>query len=214
MKIEALHEFHSEKFSEEWANRFVPSPERIDLFETICQEIVNYKSRPISILELGIGPGFLADFLLNKLDAVDYQGLDFSEAMLAIAKKRTIKFNKQIKLIKADLINENWSERLINVPNIIVSTWALHDLFKKENILNVYKSVYKILPEGGLLLNGDFIKPEESKFEYEGGRIKPSEHLNLLRQAGFQFSVCMKEFEKEVDNPTTANNYACFKAIK
>jgi len=65
-----------------------------------------------------------------------------------------------------------------------------------------------------MLLNGDFIKPEESKFEYEGGRIKPSEHLDLLERSGFSKVECIAEFEKSVEEPTTSNNYICFKAIK
>ena len=70
------------------------------------------------------------------------------------------------------------------------------------------------LPQEGILLNGDFIKPEASTFEYEAGRIKPSEHIDLLQLAGFQSVECIKEFEKDVDNPTTANNYSCFFAKK
>ncbi|MGI9548170.1 MAG: hypothetical protein ACR2MM_13080, partial [Flavobacteriaceae bacterium] len=101
-----------------------------------------------------------------------------------------------------------------STPNIIVSTWALHDLFEKKNIVNVYKAAYEILPVGGLLLNGDFIKPEASNFEYEGGRIKPSEHLELLKIAGFLDPQCIEEFETDIENPTTANNYAFFRAGK
>ena len=49
---------------------------------------------------------------------------------------------------------------------------------------------------------------------YEGGRIKPSEHLDLLQKAGFTQVDCLKKFEISIDEPTTANNYACFKAVK
>lgn len=41
--------------------------------------------------------------------------------------------------------------------------------------MDVYKSAFDILPKNGKLINGDFIKPEMSIFEYERGRIKPSE---------------------------------------
>ena len=39
MKIEALHEFHDMEFSKDWAERFIPTPDRLDLFETILQRI-------------------------------------------------------------------------------------------------------------------------------------------------------------------------------
>lgn len=214
MKIEALHEFHNERFSEEWANKFTPTPQRLSLFNTIAKNITNEKKEAISILELGIGPGYLADHLLKELVKVDYVGLDFSESMLRIAARRTINTKNKISFIQADLINENWPDKLKKSPDIVVSTWTLHDLFNKDNIFNVYKSVIELLPKGGLLLNGDFIKPEESNHEYEGGRIRPSEHIKLLQLAGFSSVKCLKEFEKDVENPTTANNYALFKAVK
>ena len=214
MKIEALHEFHDADFSKEWAEKFKPTSPRIRLFEMILDEIEKLDSPTISVLELGIGPGFLASYLLERLPQIIYEGLDFSKPMLEIARRRTKKHKGRIDFTRADLINEDWTKKVKRAPGVIVSTWALHDLFEKKNILSVYKTSYQLFAEGGLLLNGDFIKPEESENEYEGGRIKPSEHLNLLREAGFQDPKCMAEFEKSIENPTTANNYACFKAIK
>lgn len=214
MKIQALHEFHSADFSQEWAAKFKPTAPRIKLFETILEQIKDVRNATSVVLELGIGPGFLASYLLQSLPQISYEGLDFSKSMLKIARNRTEEHKKRIDFTRADLISEAWSKSVKNTPDVVVSTWALHDLFEKNNIFNVYKTCFEILPKGGLLLNGDFIKPEESEHEYEGGRIKPSEHLELLRKAGFQFSECLKEFEKSVEHPTTSNNYACFKAIK
>ena len=214
MKIQALHEFHNADFSKEWAEKFKPTAPRIKLFETISGQIEKVGRKTISVLELGIGPGFLAIYLLNRLPQITYEGLDYSKSMLEIAKERTKGFKKRIDFTQVDLINEVWKSKIKRTPEVIVSTWALHDLFEKKNIMSVYKTAYEILPKGGLLLNGDFIKPEESQHKYEGGRIKPSEHLELLLIAGFQDSECIEEFEISVENPTTSNNYACFRAIK
>jgi len=214
MKIQALHEFHDADFSKEWTEKFKPTPPRIKLFETILRQIEKVGCKTTSVLELGIGPGFLANYLLFRLPHITYEGLDYSNSMLEIAKERTEVYRKRIDFTQADLINEVWNKSIKRAPEVIVSTWALHDLFEKKNILKVYKTAYEILPEGGLLLNGDFVKPEESQHEYEGGRIKPSEHLDLLRRVGFQDCECIEEFEKSVENPTTSNNYACFRAKK
>lgn len=214
MKIEALHDFHKEEFSQEWADKFTPTPERLRLFETIVRHFPKPQESTLPILELGIGPGFLAAYVLQYEKEVRYEGLDYSSSMLAIAAQRTSKYKEQICFTKADLIKEVWTEKLRMKPEVVVSTWALHDLFTKENILEVYKAVYKLLPKDGVFLNGDFIKPEYSTHEYEGGRIKPSEHLKLLQDAGFTTAICLDKFDTNVENPTTANNYACFKATK
>ncbi len=214
MKIQAPHEFHDDDFSREWAEKFKPTSPRIKLFETILHQIQDAGLDKGPVLELGIGPGFLANFLLDRLPGISYQGLDFSKPMLEIAGKRTSEHKERIDFVQADLIHEAWDRKIESTPDVIVSTWALHDLFEKKNIANVYKTSFEILAEGGLFLNGDFIKPEESTYEYEGGRIKPGEHLELLRKAGFKDPKCLGEYEKSVENPTTANNYACFKALK
>ncbi len=214
MKIEALHDFHDPAFSKGWADRFVPTSERIRLFDLMLHEITSLKGSSLSILELGIGPGYLASYILGKLPDVKYEGLDFSNAMLSLASQRNEEHSGRTNFIQADLTDKKWIEKVQESPQIIVSTWALHDLLSKENIANVYYQVFQLLPKGGVLLNGDFIKPETSTFEYENGRIKPSEHLALLKDAGFLNSECLSLFEEDVLHPTTSNNYACFKAIK
>ena len=214
MKIEALHDFHDAQFSQGWADKFQPTPSRLALFETILEALKKIDEGSINVLELGIGPGYLADYILQGHTDIQYEGLDFSEPMLQIATSRTIAYNNRIAFTQADLIKEQWHKKVKKQPQAIVTTWALHDLFSKQNILKVYKISYKLLPKNGILLNGDFIKPEASTFEYEGGRIKPSEHLDLLKEAGFAQVDCLKKFEISIDQPTTANNYACFKAVK
>jgi len=214
MKIEALHDFHDADFSRAWADRFEPTPPRLRLFQTILHQIQGLETENLSILELGIGPGYLADFLMEHLPKITYEGLDFSEAMLKIARERTAQYNERIHFTQADLVRDNWTTQLKKAPKVIVTTWTLHDLLEKKNIAKVYQSAFEVLPKGGVLLNGDFIKPEASTYEYEGGRIKPSEHMELLQVTGFRHCECLAKFEVSVEQPTTANNYACFMGIK
>jgi len=214
MKIEALHDFHDATFSQGWADRFEPTSERVRLFSTML-EVIKTQSQSIEpILELGIGPGYLAKYLLEQLPQVQYEGLDYSQAMLNIAIQRTSDYQDRIQFTQADLVKEDWTKKVKRVPQVIVSTWALHDLFNKENIFSVYQWAYQLLPQGGVLLNGDFIKPALTKFEYEGGRLSPNEHLELLHKAGFEKVDCVDYFDTNVEQPTTANNYACFRAVK
>jgi len=214
MKIEALHEFHNEQFAEEWSNKFVPTKDRISLFELILDNIENKENESIEILELGIGPGYLAEYILKRRKNIVYEGLDFSKSMLEIASKRLESFTNVKIFTQANLTELSWKDEIKTSPKAIISTWALHDLLSKKIIFEVYKLAYEILPKDGKLINGDFIKPEESNFEYEKGRIKPSEHIKLLKKSGFENIKCLKMFEENINKPTTSNNYACFMAIK
>ncbi len=214
MKIEALHEFHLHQEAKEWADRFVPTAPRLELFGLITRQVLNLRQRKPRILELGVGPGYLAKYLLEQIHDISYIGIDASRPMLQIARERLSAQQDLIQLIEFDMLNKEWDLKLENPPHAIVSTWTLHDLYTPENIAHIYQQSYRLLARDGMLINGDFIKPEDSIIEYEGGRIKPTEHIQLLKQAGFRDVTCLAHFEKDVLNPTTANNYACFRAIK
>jgi hypothetical protein len=111
-------------------------------------------------------------------------------------------------------VRDAWEESASRPAHAIVSTWALHDLGSPENINTVYGRSYRALASGGLLLNGDFIKPVGAAQEFEGGRFYVSRHLELLGNAGFSNASCLSFFEEEIETPTSAQNYACIRAGK
>jgi SAM-dependent methyltransferase len=165
------------------------------------------------LVELGIGPGYLAEFLLAKLPGIHYVGVDFSLPMLALAQARLSSYQERIQLMQANLITDKWWYTIPQPINAIITTWALHDLGSPQHTAHVYRSCHNILPPGSLLLDGDFIKPDGATQEYEPGRFEIGQHLQLLHQANFRHAECLLVLEKELENPTSAHNYACFKAI-
>ena len=57
--IGAEHEFHDKEFAVDWAERFTPTPERLDLFNIILSELQSRIPEDGNVVELGIGPGYL-----------------------------------------------------------------------------------------------------------------------------------------------------------
>lgn len=212
--IGADHEFHSEEFATGWAERFLPTPERIRLFELVFSQLDRCIPPNGTVVELGIGPGYLADYLLERLPGITYYGIDFSSPMLQIARKRLQSYSSQVRFIQSDLVEEHWSERVSTPVHAFVSTWALHDLGSPTHVNAVYEGVFHALNDDGILVNGDFIKPVGAVQEFEGGRFSVDKHLELLRQAGFAHASCLSVFEEELRNPTAAQNYACILAEK
>lgn len=212
--IGADHEFHDKAFAQGWTDRFVPTPERIRLFDLVLSELQSSIPADGCIVELGIGPGYLADHILSVMPYIRYIGIDISRPMLEIANNRLHLFLERLELMQADLIRDNWETIIKGPVSSIVSTWALHDLASQEKIFDVYKKANLALSRNGLLLNGDFIKPEETQHEYEGGRFEISRHVEMLEEIGFKDASCLALFERETVNPTAAQNYACIKAKK
>lgn len=211
--VGAQHEFHNTQFVRDWADRFVPSPERIQLFDTIIDGIATHAQSSVHIVELGIGPAYLAERVLEKLPNVTYEGVDFSEPMLEIAAERLAPYASRVTYTQADLVAEDWGAKVKHPVGAIVSTWALHDLGGEVNTTKVYRDCRNLLAPGGVFLNGDFVKPDDTPHEYEPGRFQVSRHLDILQDVGFVNAECLVYLEKELDHPTAAQNYACLQAL-
>jgi hypothetical protein len=133
--------------------------------------------------------------------------------MLELASTRLAAYAPRVQFTQADLIHEDWGAKISRPAGAIVSTWALHDLGSEMNTRKVYQACCRLLPEGGILLNGDFVKPEGTRLEFEPGRFLISRHLEILREAGFREAQCLVLLERELENPTPAQNYACLQAV-
>ena len=212
--VGAQHEFHDAAFVQEWADRFVPTPPRIALFDLILEHISTSSMPNPHVVELGLGPGYMARHILERNPAISYEGLDFSEVFFEVAIKTIAEYMPRVKLTLANLTDHEWPQSLSQQPGAIVSTWALHDLGGQEAIADVYARCYDVLPSGGIFINGDFIKPHGTTWRYEPGRFEIDRHLELLRQAGFGDPTLLAHFEPNIDRPTAAQNYACLMAVK
>ncbi len=212
--IGADHEFHDKAFALGWADRFVPSPERLALFNIILSELQGMIPENGRVVELGIGPGYMASHLLAAMPAIEYCGIDYSMPMLEIASNRLGQHSSRVTYTQADLQQDAWEDMIARPVDAVISTWALHDLGSQQNVMSVYAKSAKALASQGILLNGDFIKPDGTIHDFEAGRFHIARHLDMLRLAGFGEAECLALFEEEIQSPTPAHNYACFKAVK
>jgi hypothetical protein len=212
--VGAQHEFHNADFVRGWSNRFVPTRERLELFDLVLAQISQPGMPNDHVVELGIGPGYMARHILGRNPAITYEGLDFSDVFFEIAKDTVGDLVHRVTLTKADLMDQKWPQTLSRVPGAIVSTWALHDLGSQQAVAEVYARCYETLPKGGALVNGDFIKPDGTDWEYEPGRFAIGRHLELLRNAGFSSPKSLAHFEPNIEDPKGHENYACFLAMR
>lgn len=212
--VGAQHQFHDAAFVQNWADRFVPSPPRLALFDMILDQLRQLGLADANVLELGLGPGYMARHILQRAPSLRYEGLDFSAVFFDVAKRTLGDLATRVTFTQADLTDPSWPARLARPPQAIISTWALHDLGSQLAVADVYARCFETLPKGGLLANGDFIKPDGTDWAYEAGRFEIGRHLELLRQAGFANPVSLQHFEPELEQPTAAQNYACLVAVK
>jgi SAM-dependent methyltransferase len=79
--VGAQHEFHDAAFVQGWADRFVPTQPRIALFNLIMENIDGLPNS--HVVELGLGPGYMARHILERNAMISYEGVDFSDAFFA-----------------------------------------------------------------------------------------------------------------------------------
>jgi SAM-dependent methyltransferase len=212
--VGAQHKFHDAAFVQGWADRFVPTAPRLALFDLILEQLSKSGLPNAHVLELGLGPGYMARHILERNPDISYEGLDFSTVFFDVAKKTIGDYLPRVTLTQADLMDRTWPGSISEQPAAIISTWALHDLGSPQAVGDVYTRCYETLPMGGILVNGDFVKPNGTEWTYEPGRFEVDQHLELLQKAGFDAPASLAMFEHNIENPTAAQNYACLMAVK
>ncbi|MBX2854643.1 MAG: class I SAM-dependent methyltransferase [Rhodobacteraceae bacterium] len=207
--VGAPHEFHDAAFVRGWADRFVPTEPRLQLFDMILGEVRKLEKTAPHVVELETGPGYIARHILDRHDTLTLEALDFSQAFFDIARETIGDHSGRVVFTNADLTDQSWPGKLSRQPDAVISTWAPHDLGGREPIADVYARCFETLPKGGVLVNGDFIKPDGASWEFEPGRFEIGIHLDFLRQAGFADPKSIVHLEPNTVDPTAAQNYAC-----
>lgn len=168
----------------EWeSTATVKRPWRAEFFDRFAAEI-SMSAIPVRrILELGSGPGFLADRILRDFPNVEYVALDFSAAMHQLAATRLGPLASRVQFVERSLRESDWSHDLGRFE-FIVTNQAVHELRHKRYAAALHSEARKALGPGGVYLVCDH-------FVGEGGMsneqlyMSVEEQQSALRDAGF-----------------------------
>src|SRR5262245_7969851 len=116
-------------------------PWREQIFQRIVAELRTIKATPsLRVLELGFGPGLLAQSILESFTDVRSTMLDFSPAMHALARERLGPRMERVRPVVADFKRNGWSEGL-GTFEAIVTNQAVHELRHKRHTLSLHRTV-------------------------------------------------------------------------
>lgn len=169
------------------------NPERMEVMQHLVGQLKALSFPTLQVVELGPGPGLLAELLLRELPQMQYTGFDSSELLLAYAQNQLAPFGTRAGLVHADLNAEDWlADRPADI-HAIISLQAMHDVGDESRINRVYGLARQLLTPGGLLLNADFVVPPGQENPDQPGRRSIPRHLKLLRTHGFERVACTLE---------------------
>ena len=140
------------KDAKEWERTAMLRPFREEFFQAFTTEISSTRNSAISILELGSGPGFLAQYILSRIEGINFTLLDFSEAMHELAKQRLSETRgSNIHYLLRSFKNSDWTDDIGNI-DIVITNQAVHELRHKRYASALFSQVHRLLkPDGALL---------------------------------------------------------------
>jgi SAM-dependent methyltransferase len=157
-------------------------PYRREIFDRIAKELRDVHAG--TVLELGSGPGFLAEALLEVVSITSYTLLDFSDAMHALARERLARHASKCVHVTADFSTPNWSAGL-GPFDAIVTMQAVHELRHKRHAPSLHRAARLLLKPNALYLVCDH-------FAGGGGGMRDhdlyatiAEQARALSQSGF-----------------------------
>jgi len=168
----------------EWARTATAKrPYREDIFADFAKELRSIEPAVRRVLELGSGPGFLAEHLLRALPAASFVLLDFSPAMHQLARERLVTQLGRLECMERSFREPGWDEGL-GTFQAIVTNQAVHELRHKRHAAGLHRQAKALLEPGGAYLVCDH-------FVGEGGVtndqlfMSVEEQQEALRAAGF-----------------------------
>ena len=123
-------------------------PVRPEIFEAFAREV---GAGPRRVLELGSGPGFLAEHLLGANPGLDYVALDFSGAMHQLAAERLGERAARVVFVERSFREPAWAEGL-GPFDVVVTNQAVHELRHKDYAAALHAQVRPLLAPGGCYL--------------------------------------------------------------
>ena len=136
----------------EWAaSAMLKRPWREHIFQRFIAELRALGHNPLRVLELGSGPGFLAQRVLEAIPGGEYTMLDFSPAMHDLARERLGFLMQHVHQVLADFKCDGWSAGLGEFDAVLTNQ-AVHELRHKRHALKLHQTVRSLLRSRGYYL--------------------------------------------------------------
>jgi SAM-dependent methyltransferase len=136
------------------------------------------------VLELGSGPGFLAQAILEGCPQLaSYTLFDFSEPMLQMSRER-LGADTRADFVLGDFKHPDWARGLAGPYDAVVSMQAIHEIRHKRHVPALFRQIRELLAPRGLLLVADR-GPKDGSLRWTSLHSTADEQLTAMDLAGF-----------------------------
>jgi len=179
-------DFHDPAVAAAWADAVIRKrPWRTTIFEHFVAIIGATHLPNTRVLELGSGPGFLAEQLLAHCPSIThYTLLDFSEAMLEQSQRRLDGYQGRTEFLRADFRGDAWPRLVTEPVNFVVSLQAVHELRHKRHAARLYAQLAPLLAPSAEVLICDHLPTGAHTPLHRVLYMTTEEKLDALSSAG------------------------------
>lgn len=130
-------------------------PEREERFTAMLDVLAALLPPSFVAVDLACGPGSISQRLLARFPRASVVAVDIDPVLVAIGRGALGTVDGRLRWVEADLAERDWLDELgATRVDAVLSTTALHWL-EPESLAGLYGAVGRLLPSGGLFLNGD-----------------------------------------------------------
>ena len=185
-EVPSNHDFFDPAYVKQWSDSIIRyRPERQQLFKVFAAEAARIKKVALSVFELGCGPGFLAEALLQNCQIARYTLVDFSPQMLELSRSRLARFKDQTVFLQADFKKNDWTAAVSAGFDLVVSLQAVHELRHASRIPRLYSQLYSLLVPRGTILICDHVNSSSASGHRAAHFMTVEEHLSTFKEVGF-----------------------------
>lgn len=186
----STYNFQDDAVARRWAAEAAQKkPWRPELWGVFADLLRREATSPLRVLELGAGPGLLAERVLQDVPVSEYVLFDFSEPMMAMAKE-TLGERNDVSFHIGNFKEPDWPRRVPGLFDAVISMQAVHEIRHKRHVPWLYAQAATLLRPGGVLVICDAEPtPEQSEEQRQlASTRKEQEHAMLW--AGFEQVMC------------------------
>lgn len=171
------HDWHSQDYVAWWVARDAGREgERRRRLRAMLAHAPFARAAEIAVLDVGGGWGLVSEEVLAAFPQARVSLQDYSQPMLAEARKRLARHGDRVGFVHADLFDPAWTDAVGGPFDLAVSAIAIHNLRDVPAIAACYRGIARVLKPDGLFLDHDLF------FEGIGG---VEGHRQMLGEAGF-----------------------------